>query len=262
MPEGDATRELFTQFVSLRQVGQSREEAWQQIEGEAAGLPPQERQRLAIMLRRWEASDGQEYRPANDPFDTQEKPPPNLAARRNVIRRIKPGEAVVDAPQPGMVECPACHKPNAPGALHCYSCGTILKTVPNPANATQPLGASNVDNAYFGDNWALYLKVQGTGETVRIYPRQSEMILGRKSSDSVMVPDIDLTPYGAEDRGVSRLHASLRRQDETLVLTDLESVNHTFINGQRLHAHEVRVLRDGDEIRLGRLVMYAYFRES
>jgi pSer/pThr/pTyr-binding forkhead associated (FHA) protein len=77
-----------------------------------------------------------------------------------------------------------------------------------------------------------------------------------------MVPDIDLTPYGADDKGVSRLHASLHRQEETLVLSDLGSVNHTFINGQRLHAHEVRVLRDGDEIRLGRLVLYAYFRES
>src|SRR5512145_947860 len=98
MPEGDATRELFTQFVSLRQVGQSRQEAWQQIEGAAAVLSPQERERLVTMLRQWEASEGQEYKPANDPFDTQDKPPAKLAARRNVIRRIKPGE---DAPQPG-----------------------------------------------------------------------------------------------------------------------------------------------------------------
>jgi pSer/pThr/pTyr-binding forkhead associated (FHA) protein len=88
------------------------------------------------------------------------------------------------------------------------------------------------------------------------------MILGRTSADSVMIPDVDLAPLHGGEHGVSRLHAGLRRQDNTLVLTDLGSKNHTHINGQRLHAHEVRVLHDGDELRLGRLVIYVYFAQG
>jgi hypothetical protein len=259
MPEGDTVRELFAQFVSLRQNAHSRDEAWRAIESAASLLSAHEREQLITMLRIWESNEGQAYKSVEDPFETQNKPPAKLVEKRNVIRRIQP---VDQAPLPSnSTECPTCHKPNPPGSLYCYSCGAILRTIA-PPNATRPLGPSGVDNAYFGENWALYLKVQGTTETVRVQPRQVEMILGRKSPDSVMVPDVDLSVYSAGDKGVSRLHASIRRQENTLVLTDLGSVNHTFINGQRVHAHEVRVLHDGDEVRLGRLVLYAYFRES
>ena len=259
MPEGDRVRELFAQFVELRHNAHSRDDAWRAIESAATLLEAHEREQLITMLRIWEANEGQAYNSTADPFETQNKPPAKLAERRNVIRRIRPvGQT---PPAADGIECPTCHKPNPPGSLYCEDCGAILRSV-TPPNATRPLGPSSVDNAFFGENWALYLKVQGTSETVRMQPRQTEMILGRSSPDSVMVPDVDLSAYDAGKRGVSRLHASIRCQDRTLVLTDLGSVNHTFINGQRVHAHEVRVLHDGDEIRLGRLVMYAYFRES
>jgi pSer/pThr/pTyr-binding forkhead associated (FHA) protein len=61
---------------------------------------------------------------------------------------------------------------------------------------------------------------------------------------------------------VSRMHAGLRRQGDTLVLTDLGSLNYTFINGQRVHPHEVRILRNGDELRIGQLKMRVYFRNE
>jgi hypothetical protein len=258
MPEDDKVRELFAQFVALRQNAHSRDEAWHAIESVATLLAAPEREQLITMLRIWEANEGQAYKSTGDPFETQNKPPAKLVEKRNVIRRIRP---IGQSPSFDGVECPTCHKPNPSGSLYCFSCGAILRSVA-PLNATRPLGPSGVDNAFFGENWALYFKVQGTAETVRIQPRQTEMILGRKSPDSVMVPDVDLSPYEAGSRGVSRLHASIRRQDNTLVITDLGSVNHTFINGQRLHAHEVRVLHDGDEVRLARLVLYAYFRDS
>jgi pSer/pThr/pTyr-binding forkhead associated (FHA) protein len=48
--------------------------------------------------------------------------------------------------------------------------------------------------------------------------------------------------------------------DNTVVIVDLDSVNHTYINGQRLHPKEVRVLRDGDELRLGKLSIKVTFK--
>jgi ribosomal protein L32 len=261
MPEGDKTRKLFAQFMRLRQNGTNRDDAWRSLEKTVNTLSASERERLVKMLRNWEIAEGGAHESAPDPFETLAKPSAKLVEKRNVIRRIKPAETSIT--QPVMVECPSCHKPNQPGTVHCFSCGTILLSAPDPATGTQPLlDRSDMDSAFFGENWVLYLKVQGTTETLRVQPRQTEIIFGRKSPDCVMIPDVDLTPYEAGERGVSRLHASLRRQDQTLVLSDLGSVNHTFINGQRVHAHEVRVLHDGDEIRLGRLLMYAYFRES
>jgi hypothetical protein len=252
------TRELFTQFVLLRQNNYSREAAWQKIEAAAAQLPTPEREQLVLMLRNWEAAEGHQHKSQNDPFETLNKPPERLAKKRNVIKRLKPAEPE----PPDSIACPTCQKPNPKGSVHCYSCGTMLAAIPPAPDGTQPLAPNTTDNAYFGKDWLLYLKIQGTDQTIRLQPRLTEMILGRKSPDSVMLPDVDLTAYGGGDKGVSRLHASFKRQDETLVLTDLGSVNHTFINGQRVHAHEVRVVHDGDEIRLGRLVLYAYFRES
>ncbi|NDJ75784.1 MAG: FHA domain-containing protein, partial [Chloroflexi bacterium] len=115
-------------------------------------------------------------------------------------------------------------------------------------------------DAYFGDDMVLYIQVRGARQMIRIHPRAEEMVIGRQADDSAMVPDIDLAAFDAENMGVSRLHAGLKRQDNTLVLTDMGSLNKTHINGQRLHAHEVRVLHDGDELRLGRLQMRVYFR--
>ena len=181
-------------------------------------------------------------------------------ASRKIIRRIKPPEQQ-EVRQDG-IECPSCFRINAPGDIHCYGCGALLRPAGSTKRITQDqmLDAGEDDNAYFGDNMLLYLHVRGAKQMIRVRPHQNEMIIGRTSPDSAMVPDIDLNDYGAKDTGVSRLHAGLRREDNTLVITDLGSVNHTYINGQRLHAHEVRVLHDGEELRLGQLQMRIYFR--
>jgi pSer/pThr/pTyr-binding forkhead associated (FHA) protein len=61
------------------------------------------------------------------------------------------------------------------------------------------------------------------------------------------------------DYGVSRNHLTLSRDNDTIFVTDLGSANSTFLNGQRLMPHEPRILRDSDELRLGRLVVRVNF---
>ena len=56
------------------------------------------------------------------------------------------------------------------------------------------------------------------------------------------------------------MHAVVRRGDGLLNLIDLGSVNGTYLNGQRLIPNQPRVLRDGDEIKFGKLVCYVYFK--
>ncbi|MCM1099759.1 MAG: FHA domain-containing protein [Clostridium sp.] len=57
-----------------------------------------------------------------------------------------------------------------------------------------------------------------------------------------------------EDDSVSRLHARICREDETVYLEDLNSTNGTFKNGLRLQPYEKRRLQEGDEIRFGKLL--------
>lgn len=55
-----------------------------------------------------------------------------------------------------------------------------------------------------------------------------------------------------DDRTVSRIHCGLSRCDGRMILTDLESQNGTFVNGQQIAQ---RGLSEGDEIRVGSTAM-------
>lgn len=72
--------------------------------------------------------------------------------------------------------------------------------------------------------------------------------------------EIDLTPYGAQDRGVSRVHAQLQIIDGIVHITDLGSTNGTFVNSTRLKPETPIALRKGDEILIGRLAIQVLFR--
>src|SRR5262245_43226851 len=65
--------------------------------------------------------------------------------------------------------------------------------------------------------------------------------IGRSSGNDIVL----------DTNAVSRYHVSLTYKDQQLILEDLESVNGTYVDGQRLKAHETYVLRGGEEIQLG-----------
>lgn len=84
--------------------------------------------------------------------------------------------------------------------------------------------------------------------------------LGRFELGSSRPEEIDLTPYGALDRGVSRLHAQLHMEDQQLYITDLNSTNGTYLGGEKLPPHDPTPLKKGDELLLGRLAVQILFR--
>jgi pSer/pThr/pTyr-binding forkhead associated (FHA) protein len=104
----------------------------------------------------------------------------------------------------------------------------------------------------------LLLVVRGMVERV-VIPGGSSIILGRADLNARYHPDVDLTPYGALDRGVSRGHAKLHIDEENLYVTDLGSTNGTFLAGKRLEPDEPTLLRKGDELLLGRLAVQILF---
>ncbi|QEG42843.1 FHA domain-containing protein [Roseimaritima ulvae] len=68
------------------------------------------------------------------------------------------------------------------------------------------------------------------------------MTIGREEGNSIQL----------NDERVSRCHLKVQRDNDRLVLTDLDSTNGTKVNGQETH---LRILRYGDLIAVGRSLM-------
>lgn len=158
-----------------------------------------------------------------------------------------------------MIQCPSCRSVHPTNTLYCTECGLYLgKGVP-----TGPLaGACYADEdagAVAGTaSSAAYptviLQIAGVAREVALTVNK-ELLLGRPDASTGLHPDLDLTPFGGLDQGVSRRHLRLSRYEDQIVVEDLGSANGTFWNGQRLAPFQARSVRDGDELRLGRLVM-------
>ena len=85
------------------------------------------------------------------------------------------------------------------------------------------------------DEEILHLSVTGSGST----------LLGRGPNAGTV---LTLNEYS----GVSRIHARLLMKDGSLFVSDLQSRNGTWINGQRLPSGQPHELRAGDVLNLGR----------
>jgi predicted component of type VI protein secretion system len=112
--------------------------------------------------------------------------------------------------------------------------------------------------ARLGTERKLLLHIRGH-DTPLLVELIESMILGRYDTDTGETPEIDLEEYDAQDLGVSRRHAAILIEDDAVKIMDLGSANATYINGQKLIARQARILRDGDELRLGRMVIRVNF---
>jgi pSer/pThr/pTyr-binding forkhead associated (FHA) protein len=84
---------------------------------------------------------------------------------------------------------------------------------------------------------------------------KTEFMIGREDPISNIYPEVDLTQHGGEEGGVSRLHAKMLVNNGQYLVEDQNSTNFTYINRQRLQAKTPTPIKDGDELRLGRVVM-------
>lgn len=178
--------------------------------------------------------------------------------------------------------CPNCGHLNRPGILFCENCGTNLMTGKQPAIGTRDLqreqqtaaqdsvklldtsetkAIDTAGSSTFTENMVLRVEIEGAATPMLVYPKQ-EIILGRRDPNTGAMPDVDLTAYAGYRMGVSRRHAAIRFQERQLNVSDLGSSNGTFLNGTRLNAHRPYQLRDGDEIRLGQMVMRLFFQSN
>ncbi len=170
-----------------------------------------------------------------------------------------------------MPACPVCGYENAAGALVCAHCHTALvePETSHDESATQPclplqqpadvpprrpvedLGSPGADD--------ITLYIEGVEEPL-ILQITHQATLGRRTPGAAVQPRVDLTPYSAVEKGVSRLHTVIRRMDTGLTVEDLASTNGTWLNGVPLPPYTPRLLHSGDRLTLGRLEIAVYFR--
>jgi hypothetical protein len=149
------------------------------------------------------------------------------------------------------VRCSQGHE-NPDGSAFCDECGEPLSAAPMsapadggamsmpasaPATTDHPKLIVESDNAVF----------DLTGKT--------EVMIGREDPISNIYPDVDLTPHGGEEGGVSRLHAKLLINGGQYLVEDQNSTNFTYVNRQRLQPKTPTPIKDGDELKLGRVAM-------
>lgn len=124
-----------------------------------------------------------------------------------------------------------CAAPNSVSAVYCETCGAALPQRP-------------------------YLIVVQSGLRLSLFSSdQAEVVVGRSDSLSGVSPDLDLEAYAGELAGLSRRHARFTWRDQRSWLEDLNSVNWTYLNNQRLLPEKPAPLNDGDLLRLGNVLL-------
>ncbi|GAB4443416.1 MAG: zinc ribbon domain-containing protein [Anaerolineae bacterium] len=134
--------------------------------------------------------------------------------------------------------CPACQVALPVDAAFCHRCGTAIPPagVDVASPATSPyllLVESNV-------------KLDFPNGTI-------SLVVGREDPVSDIFPEINLEPHDGEYGGVSRRHAVFSWRNGQWHVEDLDSTNFTFVNKQKLPPHQFTPVKNGDEIRFGKI---------
>jgi FHA domain-containing protein/double zinc ribbon protein len=168
----------------------------------------------------------------------------------------QPAPSVAPAPA-GSEACPSCGSLNPAGESFCSNCGSMLgataaaTVAPAPAASPAPVAPVMAPAPVV---LSARLIVEADNQEFDLSGKDTIQI-GREDAVSNIFPDVDLTPHGGEEGGVSRMHARIFVENGQYMLEDENSTNFTFLNRQKLTAKTPAPLHDNDEIKLGRILL-------
>lgn len=141
------------------------------------------------------------------------------------------------------MRCPNCDHLNESGANFCSRCGSPLTVAEAEATATlAPIEVESEEDAHLKDlkpGQACVIVRRGPAAGTKFTMDGDVVTVGRHPQSDIFLNDIT----------VSRRHAELRRAGAKYEVTDLGSLNGTYVNRARVDSS---VLSSGDELQVGK----------
>lgn len=164
--------------------------------------------------------------------------------------------------------CTNCKTACTEDELYCMTCGCILlhalQTDDALMYATEKLGITESAPAaiqwgtrFFHHRARLFLQVEQTQDIIPVKFVNNLAVIGRRGGSAI--PHVDLTEYDAVGLGVSRYHVRIAREFDALYVTDLNSLNGTFLDRERLKPEVPHLVHNKAILQLGTLLVRVHF---
>jgi hypothetical protein len=165
---------------------------------------------------------------------TAPAPAPKPRAASSTATKIKP---VTRRRVRKVKVCPRCKHHNELSTRFCVRCGySFVGVRPAVLRVIEPVRAA----------WEMPIA-------------KSPMLFGRARPEEGYRPDFDMSFYDPEGY-ISRRHGQVIKAKNGYFVIDLGSSNGTFVNEQLLSPHKPRLLRNGDKITIGEVVIQFLLR--
>ncbi len=165
-----------------------------------------------------------------------------------------------------MITCPDCGAEHYPGTLFCDQCGAAVHPAarahvqttrkpgrPAPERKPPPAPLPAAPAVPAASPPALLVRLPAHDAEITLTGGLFDV--GRADPDDDYTPELDLTAYGGQERGVSRRHATIRWIEGGYVLVDQHSSNGTWLNGVRLVPGYAYQIPPGANVRFGGLLV-------
>ena len=139
--------------------------------------------------------------------------------------------------------CPQCGTANESEANFCHMCGQSLDSRPGEATATH--AATRIDQ----DEAPYLIVTRGGAAGSRYLVKPGLTRIGRHPESDVFLDDVT----------VSRRHSEILRECDTFTVSDVGSLNGTYVDSQRI---EVQELTEGSQLQIGKFRLVFVFGGS
>lgn len=190
--------------------------------------------------------------PQQPPYQPEPQPAPQQPAPEPPAPQPAPQQPVPQQPEPQPAPQQPAPQPPAPQPVPQAAPQPAPKPAPQPAPQPKPAQPQPAQPA---TSITGRLVLASKNLVIPIPAGRQTIVIGREDPVSGIYPDIDLDPHGGQEAGVGRQHAQLVLQGGRVFIEDLNSVNGTAVNRQKLSARQPHPLTSGDEVRLGKMVL-------
>ncbi|HEX2179578.1 MAG TPA: FHA domain-containing protein [Actinomycetota bacterium] len=150
--------------------------------------------------------------------------------------------------------CHNCGTRNPTGANFCGACGNTLQPATDSAETTISFmpesGTYETEEVSFPteeieEGKAVLVVKKGPEAGTNFFLEKDVVTCGRDAGSDIFLDDVT----------VSRRHAEIRRENNSFVIVDSDSLNGTFVNRNRV---DRAPLRNGDEIQIGKFKLVIF----